>query len=696
VGPWKADDRWLAMLVEASADVVAVIDAEANLRYANPAAERLFGYSLADREGQSVLDLIHPDDLELVVSSLVTMQGKTEPGDPIEVRVMTGDGDWRHAEVVATNRLKDEALNGLILTIRDITDRRAAERGRASAEHVLDHTFAHNPIAMSLCTLDGRFVKVNPAFCELVGLSEAEVLADTYQALTDPAELEAELNELGAVLDGAKPSFTTDKRILRKDGTVRMGELTVSIIEDPDGVRLFFGQLRDVTHQRELQRQLEHRSLHDPLTGLANRALFSDRVRLAHLRHRRYARGLAVAFIDLDDFKTVNDALGHPAGDQLLREVADRLRDRFRATDTVARVGGDEFAVLLDESGAVADAERLAADVVALFEEPFTVAGRRLRVGASVGIAPVPSGRDDHRVVEELVSDADLAMYAAKQAGKGRWRSFRPSMRSRAAARLAIREQLEGGFRTEAVEVHYQPVIDTATGASVGLEALARWRHPTLGLLRPGDFLAVAEELGLAADLDWCVLERVASDRLRWQTEAPHLAELPVSVNITVADIGPVLEERIDRFLALPGGIGARLYLELTERAMLLNAESVGATLENLKARGLGLALDDFGVGYSSLAHLHRLPIGLVKLDRAFLASVQTAGADFMAAVVDLCTTLGLHVVAEGVETYEQHEVVRSVGIRWAQGFFYAEPRGAGAIADIVQTSATRLLAQPG
>jgi diguanylate cyclase (GGDEF)-like protein len=393
---------------------------------------------------------------------------------------------------------------------------------------------------------------------------------------------------------------------------------------------------------------------------------------------------LAVAFVDLDDFKTVNDALGHAAGDDLLRAVADRLTTRFRATDTVARVGGDEFAVLLDEAGSIADAERLASEIVDLFDEPFLLAGRRLRVGASVGIAPMTSGLDDAREVDELVADADLAMYAAKQAGKGRWRAFRPSMRSRAAASLDIREQLEHGFRTEAVEVHYQPVVDTATGQPIGLEALARWRHPTLGLLRPGDFLDVAEEMGLAAALDWCVLERVALDREGWKQESPRLADLPVSVNITVAEIGPVLEERIDAFMASPGGQGTRLHLELTERAMLLNVDAVGATLERLKARGIGLALDVFGVGYSSLAHLHRLPVDIVKLDRAFLASVQTAGSDFMAAVVELCGALDLHVIAEGVETYEQHEVVTGVGIGYAQGFFYAEPRGPKAVASLL------------
>jgi diguanylate cyclase (GGDEF)-like protein len=456
------------------------------------------------------------------------------------------------------------------------------------------------------------------------------------------------------------------------------------MVEDPDGVRLIFGQLRDVTDQREMRDELEHRSLHDPLTGLANRTLFADRVGVAYRRHRRYGSGLSIAFVDLDDFKTVNDALGHPAGDELLRGVAERLTSRFRATDTVARVGGDEFAVLLDEAGETTHAEHLAGEIVALFDEPFVLAGRRLRVGASVGIAPMAPGRDDYRDVEELVADADLAMYAAKKAGKGRWRAFRPSMRTRAAARLDIREQLEHGFRTDAVEVHYQPVIDTRTGETRGLEALARWRHPELGLLRPGDFLDLAEEMGLASALDGCVLERVGIDREQWRRDAPHLAELPVSVNVTVAEVGPALEDRIDAFLASPGGQGVELWLELTERAMLLNIETVGASLARLQERGVRMALDDFGVGYSSLAHLHRLPIGLVKLDRAFLASVQTTGPSFMTTVVDLCDALDLQVVAEGVETYDQHQLICSVGIRYAQGFFYAEPRGPAALISLL------------
>ena len=549
---------------------------------------------------------------------------------------------------------------------------------------VLDHAFVHNPIGMALFTLDGRFVKVNPAFCALLGVTEAELLADPHPPLTDPLGLASEQESMAAVIVGERPSFTTDKRLPRKDGSLLTGELTVSLVEDPDGVSLIFGQLRDVTDQRAFQRELEHRSLHDPLTGLANRALFADRVRVAHRRHRRLRGGLSVAFVDIDDFKTVNDALGHAAGDDLLRGVAERLTSRFRATDTVARVGGDEFAVLLDEAGSAEDAERLAAEIVALFDQPFLIGGRHLRVGASVGIAPMATGDGDVRDVEALVADADLAMYAAKQSGKGRWRSFRPSMRSRAAASLDIREQLEQGFQAEAIEVVYQPVADTATGLAVGIEALARWHHPTLGLLRPDAFLDVAGEMGLATILDRRVLERVALDREGWRHDAPTLLHLPLSVNITVAEIGPTLEHDVDAFLTSQGGAGTQLFLELTEQAMLLNADTVAPALERLKARGIGLALDDFGVGYSSLAHMHRLPVDVVKLDPAFLASVPAAGSDFMAGVVELCAALELQVIAEGVETYEQHQVVRSMGITWAQGYFYAEPSGSAAVATLL------------
>jgi len=684
-GDERPEEAWLAVLVEAMADAVVVIDATANLVYANPAAELLFDHSLDDRRGTSVLTLLHPEDLDTAVRSLGTMMTKLdEAGDPLEVRVRTGTEGWRHVELVAMNRLEDERFGGLILSIRDITERRAAERGRAAAEHVLDHTFARNPVGLVLCTLEGRFVRVNPAFCRLMGRSESDLLAWSYQELTDADELDAELAQWEQLLAGQRRTVTVDKVVERPDGSVCTAEVTASLLDGPEGIQLIFGQWRDVTEQRELQRALEHRSLHDPLTGLANRALFADRVELARSRHRRYGTGMAVAFIDLDDFKSVNDALGHVAGDELLRAVAERLTTRFRATDTVARVGGDEFAVLLDESGPVVAAEQLAAEILALFDEPFDLGERRLRAGASVGVAPVGAGLEDHRSTEELVADADLAMYAAKQAGKGRWRSFRPSMRSRAASRLGIRERLEDGFAEEAVEVHYQPVLDTRTGAVVGLEALARWRHPDLGLLRPGEFLELAEEMGLAAALDRRVLERVARDRAGWREQAPHMLDLPVGVNVTVAEIGPHLEDGIDAFFASPGGDGARLFIDLTERALLANVDVVAATLERLRARGIGVILDDFGVGYSSLSQLHRLPIGYVKLDRAFLASTASTGPDFIAAVVNLCTSLGLKVIAEGVETLEQHELVRGLDVSWAQGFFYAEPRGARAVADFV------------
>lgn len=684
-GDERPEEAWLAVLVEAMADAVVVIDATANLVYANPAAESLFDHSLDDRRGTSVLTLLHPEDLDTAVRSLGTMMSKLdEAGDPLEVRVRTGTDDWCHVELVAMNRLEDERFGGLILSIRDITDRRAAERGRAAAERVLDHTFARNPVGLVLCTLDGRFVRVNPAFCRLMGRTESDLLAWNYQELTDADELDQELVQWEQLLAGDRQTVVVDKQVQRPDGSTCTAELTASLLNGPDGTQLIFGQWRDVTEQRELQRALEHRSLHDPLTGLANRALFADRVELARSRHRRYGTGMAVAFIDLDDFKSVNDALGHVAGDELLRAVAERLTTRFRATDTVARVGGDEFAVLLEESGPVVAAEQLAAEILALFDEPFDLGERRLRAGASVGVAPVGAGLEDHRGTEELVADADLAMYAAKQAGKGRWRSFRPSMRSRAASRLGIRERLEDGFAEEAVEVHYQPVLDTRTGVVVGLEALARWRHPDLGLLRPGDFLEVAEEMGLAATLDRRVLERVARDREGWRATAPHMLDLPVGVNVTVAEVGPHLEEGIDAFFASPGGAGARLFIDLTERALLANVDAVAATLERLRGRGIGVILDDFGVGYSSLSQLHRLPIGYVKLDRAFLASTASTGPDFIAAVVNLCTSLGLKVIAEGVETLEQHELVRGLDVAWAQGFFYAEPRGARAVADFV------------
>jgi PAS domain S-box-containing protein len=302
------------------------------------------------------------------------------------------------------------------------------------------------------------------------------------------------------------------------------------------------------------------------------------------------------------------------------------------------------------------------------------VAGHRLEVRVRIG-----DGQWVHVQILTTNSLADerfgATILAIREVSRQRTRLAGSRTPTAVAASSGdVREALEGGFRPEDVEVHYQPVVDTASGLTVGLEALARWRHPTLGLLRPGDFLAVAEEMGVVSALDWCVLERVAQDRDRWRIESPGLVALPVSVNISVTEVSDELEQRLDAFLASPGGAGTRLSLELTEALILRSAEQVSATLARLKDKGIGLTLDASVVGYSALPHLHQLPIRLLKLDRSFLASVANAGSEFTATFVELYAALDVHVVAVGVESFEQHQIVRSVGIKWAQGFFYAEP----------------------
>ena len=446
------------------------------------------------------------------------------PGAPLEVRARAADGRWIHVEVITTNLLDDERFGGHDRVDPGHHDRRDGGAARASAERVLDHTFAHNPIGMVLCTADGRFVKVNPAFCELVGLTEAELLADTYQGLTDrrgaaPRSRTPWSPSSAASRRASRPTSASPARTAR----VRIGELTVSMVEDPDGVRLIFGQLRDVTDQRELQRELEHRSLHDPLTGLANRALFADRVEPCPPPPPSLRQRPVGAFVDLDDFKTVNDALGHAGGRRAARAgwpSGSRTRPghRHRGPGRRRRVRASCWTRAGSAGRRRATWPPRSCE---LFDEPVhrrrpPAPGRGQRRHRLDGDRPErrprrrgAGGRRRPRHVRgQAGGQGAMACLPAVDALPGRRQPRHPGAAGARLPHRGHRGPLPAGGRH-------------GDRSPVGLEALARWRHPSLGLLRPGEFLDVAEEMGLASALDWCVLERVALDRERWQRDRP-------------------------------------------------------------------------------------------------------------------------------------------------------------------------------
>ena len=446
----------------------------------------------------------------------------------------------------------------------------------------------------------------------------------------------------------------------------RFGEDSVSFLQS------MANALASAIDRRTDEEEARERALHDPLTWLPNRALFADHLATALARQERRGGWAAVIFLDLDRFKLINDGLGHQAGDELLKEVAPRLKEAIRPGDVVARFGGDEFAVLLDDLTSERDATRVAERIAAALQSPFVIGGRELFVSASMGIAL--GGSADQS--ETLIRDADAAMYRAKELGRARYEMFDQNMRFRLAERLRVENELRSGIDRGELRVHYQPVVELRSGRVAGAEALVRWNHPERGLLLPGEFIDVAEESGLVRPLgDW-VLGEACRQVAVWQNAAPDAPPLSMAVNVSARQLSdPGFPHTVRRVIEATDIEPVSLTLELTESLVMdQNRSSLGA-LQALNELGVRLSLDDFGTGYSSLAYLQRLPLNLIKLDRRFIARVGTETDDaIVKAVVALGQSMGLGVVAEGVETAEQLATVAELGCQFAQGFYFSRP----------------------
>ncbi|MGZ6793540.1 MAG: putative bifunctional diguanylate cyclase/phosphodiesterase, partial [Mycobacteriales bacterium] len=428
-----------------------------------------------------------------------------------------------------------------------------------------------------------------------------------------------------------------------------------------------YGELQTAMEdQKRIQAELQHRALHDPLTGLANRELLLDRLDQALARSRRDGRAVAVLFLDVDHFKLVNDSLGHGVGDELLVAVAGMLVHHLREVDTAGRLGGDEFVLVLEELSGPAEAIAVAERLLVAVREPLLVGGEQVRTSLSVGLA-VASGTSTS---SELLAEADAAMYRAKAAGRGRWEVFDAAMRGEALAQLALRRELSDAVAAEQFRVFYQPIVELATGQPLGFEALLRWEHPTRGLLTPFAFLDVLEDSDTDSPVAEWVLERACSDAAAWS------GDCFVSVNVSPRQLArPELARRVADVLTRTGLEPDRLWIEITEDRPVDASQDV-ADVQRLRDLGVHVALDDFGTGYAGLTYLQRLPADTVKIDMVFVSRIvdDPVSRGIVAAVVGLAAALGLQVVAEGVETREQADALVQLGVSCAQGFLWARP----------------------
>ena len=643
--------------------------------YVSPQVEWMLGYTPEEwMAGRLWRERLHPDDRERILASDERFEADGGPVDE-EYRLLAKDGSvvWVREETVL---VRDDGGKPLFVQgiLSDVTARRKAEEALQVSEQRFRSSFEDAGIGMAMVSPDGRYLRANRAFCEIVGYAEEELLGMTFREITHPEDLEEDLELKRRVLAGEDRTFSMEKRYVRRDGSSVWVDLTVSMLREPSGEPLYsIAQVQNITGRKRMEEQLQRQALLDPLTGLPNRKLFVDRLGQALERTRR-RRGskVAVLFMDLDGFKVVNDSLGHEVGDMLLTVVAQRLRRSLRPEDTLARFGGDEFVVLIEEVEGSEDAVLVAERITEELGRPFVLEGRGLFASVSIGIG---LGDAFSKSREDLLRDADTAMYRAKDE-RAAYKVFDPAMYERAMVRLELENDLRRGLKAEEFIVHYQPIFDLASGEAWGMEALVRWDHPERGLLNPSEFLPVFEESGLVVPLGEGVLEEACRQAQRWQDDR-RTPPLVVSVNLSAVQLSRSdLACTVAETLRMTGLDPRRLSLDITETAYIRALEDKTAALDRLKELGVNISIDDFGVGYSSLAYLKRLPADLLKIDRSFVRGVGEDAGDtsIVRMVIDLAHTLGMKVVAEGVEGRVQAALLAEMGCDLGQGFCFSRP----------------------
>jgi diguanylate cyclase (GGDEF)-like protein/PAS domain S-box-containing protein len=526
--------------------------------------------------------------------------------------------------------------------------------------------------------LESRFTRVNRAEAEVFGLTNPiDAVGHTdFDYFAEEHAARAFRDEQEIIRTGL-PLVNHEERESKPDGSVRWMSTTKMPLRDTDGKIVgTFGVSRDITQRKQFEEQLEQQAFFDALTGLPNRALFMNR--LQHLFHRARRAGgkllFAVLYLDVDRFKGINDGLGHQAGDDLLREIAGRLGGCVRPGDTLARLGGDEFTALLEDIKSEADASVVADRINKVLSEPFVLHGHELFATVSVGIS---LSSHSYERPEDMLRDADIAMYRAKADGRSRHQVFDADMHQRAVSLLHLETDLRRAIERNELRAYYQPIVDLESKTLRGFEALARWQHPTRGLVMPDAFIPLAEETGLIGDIGaWMLQEAVRQMRV-WQLRYPRIPALTISVNVSTKQLAHAnVAEQVQRILTETGMDPTTLTLEITESALMQNLTTSAAVIKRLHDMAVRLHIDDFGTGYSSLSYLHNFPIHTLKVDKSFVRRMQDGPShgELVRAIVSLAQNMGLEVTAEGVETHEQAEALHEMNCTSAQGYLFARP----------------------
>jgi diguanylate cyclase (GGDEF)-like protein/PAS domain S-box-containing protein len=648
---------------EAKAVMLLIDPADGRIIDANPAACAFYGYERAELLALHITDISQMTQAEMTAE---VAQALAEHHGHSILQHRLKDGTFRTVEMYSSPYHFDKRL-ALYSIIHDITERIEAERELREAATVFEATAE----AIMITDASGVIKRINQAFVTMTGYSTAEVQGQTPRLLKSDKHDELFYQGMWEKLHAAG-RWEGEIWNRRKNGEIFPVWQIISTVRDPQGQAVGFVSLFiDITQKKRDEDEIAYRANYDALTGLPNRNLLAERLNQALKQARRENSRVAVMFIDLDFFKQVNDTLGHAIGDRLLQLVAERMRLCVRETDTIARLGGDEFVILLTDIDDTVPASIVAEKIITLMVEAFSIEGNEIHIGASIGITLFP---DDGRDVETLFRNADLAMYRAKNTGRNNAQFFEMALTTAALDRRELENDLRGALARNEFRLHFQPLINLATSRITGVEALLRWQHPQRGQLEPERFIPLAEETGLIRDIGAWVLAESCRQLAGWEAAGHHLT---LAINVSVRQLPEALSvKRILAVLAEHGLDPQQIVLEITESVLLVDSPTIQQWFVDAGAAGLHLAIDDFGTGYSSLAYLKRFPVRHVKIDKTFVQDMEgdTANRALVEAILAMAHSLGLSVVAEGVEALGQASLLQERSCEMAQGYLYSQP----------------------
>ena len=677
----ERSEKRFGSLIENSSDIVAVLDEGDHLTFLSPVSKRLLGLPAGEDHLYRLEELVKDEDLGSA-QSLVD-EARFTGHSTHEVRLVDEGGEPHWFEVIASDQLGDPNIGGLLLNARAIDDRKVAEEKLLLSEARFKALVQNSSDLLVVVDEEGRVTWASPSAERIVGEPVPELMGRHLASVFRGSEIDwfSALRSNGASDDMPPLEIGfTDVR-----GQWVTVEAVVTDLRAEPSVAGFVLNARDVTERQSMMRHLKHQATHDSLTGLANRVLVVEELD-DMLSHNPGNSSVAAICIDIDDFRDINDSLGHAAGDDVLRGVSDRLRASLEFGDQAARIGADEFVVILERAHGEEIVLEVAQRIVEQIAQPFTIGGRRFTLSASAGIA-VDHNRSN--VGEGLLRNAITALHQAKRSGRSKVVRFEHEMRTASSERLELRADLARAIGTDQLVVVYQPIVSIDNGAVLGAEALVRWDHPERGRLSPAMFIPLAEEAGLIAAIDAQVRRRACTDLASWRLEIPAAQQMYVTTNISVKELhSDDLMESVLRDLAETGLPASSLVVEVTESNLLEDSDLVRDRMAALRSHGIRIAIDDFGTGYSSLGYIHSFEFDLLKIDRSFVVGLsRTTNQRIVSAVLDLAADLEAGVVAEGIETPTQESQLLDLGCTTGQGFLYARPAPAGQFRRLLTTS---------